>query len=656
MSERGSELSIQEIIARYKEVTKTRRRYAIKSFFRIKRGVLGLVILIVLTVLSLASPLIAKNPNARVHAELSKPAWMRVFDPNSFDDFYPLALSFNSEADFQSLLVLTGSGPSNLKYGGYSIIPSGYLDYGSLAIHIIDDIEKPAVIGQLPVGVAFFFKWDHKKAPYRVYFDFAHRVDIKIPPFVNETISLAPGEEKVYNLTFKSDNVVFNNLIVLSFEEKNLIQLVVKNDKGALICSETLNQSSSFSIKMNTSYNYTIEIINLGEQAAHIDVLIKAQIESIYRASQAVIMMNLYNPMLHNIYSIDELLTYLQVEKKLNVPPQIVRDWGLMQHEGMTTRIGGWFSASSRSSLQEPPRTLLAPEVYLQAFFEKGNWIAVVIEVDFSVFAFSDLAKLRQDLSGDVEIEWCIDNMVIQAQDQYYGLMGTDGEGADIFAKIIDGLKISLLVGFIATFANLLIGVSLGLVSGYIGGKVDEVIMRFVDFMMSIPILPFLLVLSFVFFQMNLDPLLAIIIVLSLLGWAGMARTIRSQVLALKASVYVEAARASGASPFYIVRKHILPGVWPLVLVYLMQGVVANILAEAGLSFLGVLKPNWNSLGKMIQEAAGVSAIGGGGGGGLRNWHWVFFPGFILMLIGYAFYAISDAYDEIVNPKRRRRF
>jgi len=251
-----------------------------------------------------------------------------------------------------------------------------------------------------------------------------------------------------------------------------------------------------------------------------------------------------------------------------------------------------------------------------------------------------------------------LDDIVLKADSHYYGVFGTDNYGRDIFAMVLAGLKISLFVGIVATIISIVIGGAVGLISGYFGGKIDEVLMRIVDFLMVMPGLPLLITLAFVFTQMGLRPLYALIIVLSIFGWAGMARVIRSQVLSLKTAIYVEAARAAGASSTWIIRKHILPGVWPLVMMYLMTGVVGNILSEAALSFLGVLTPDWPSIGRILQEASVQSVssgagVGGGGGGAFMAWWWVVFPGLILTLIGLAFYMIGDALLKIFNPKMR---
>ncbi len=657
MSEREQALSIEELVKRYKQVRKERRKHAIKQFMKMKRGVLGVGILIVLVFLSLTSPIIAPEPNRRVHAPYSKPYWMRVFDPNAFDDFTPVDLRFSSEADmvlFDARGVVKGS----FRYlGTYFDSEDGSFDKGCAAIVVEDDISQEFSDRQFArLYFIFYIKWDKKAPPFKLYFDFSHKCIMEIPHFIDDTADIGSADSKSWLLEFKSKNVIFDNIIAVerTGESTTLRIDVFDLQLNKTIVSVSMDESvtkKSIRVTMNTSHRYSLRVVNEGPRPTRIRVTSTPDMGSLYNYRQAMVIMNLYDPLRQTLYSREELLMYFQ-SRGVSVQPTDIVDDGILAHVRLSTP-DTWFSLSARKSADEMPDKMLIKELYMAPFFEEGNVVAVILRVDIGVLN-AKLALLREDLKGNVKFIWKIDDVIVVAQDEYYGLMGTDKWGRDIFAMIVDGLKISLLVGFVATLANIAIGVTLGLVSGYVGGRVDEVIMRIVDFMMSIPILPLLMVLAFIFFQMRMDPLIAIIIVLSILGWAGMARTIRSQVLVIKANVYVEAAKASGASSGYIIRKHILPGVWGLVLMYLMVGVVANIIAEASLSFLGVLKPNWNSLGKMIQEASGISIIGGGGG--TMCWHWVFFPGFILMLIGFSFYAISDAYDELINPKRRRRF
>jgi len=662
------ELSIEELVQKYRQAKKIRRLHALKQFFKIKRGAVGLVILVTLTILSLLSPIIAPNPNESVHAPLSKPSWLRPFDPYAVKDQYILDNHIDSSDDI-------GTGEDLGKvYTEYSLSPvskfiyqgtkfndkDGYMDNGSATIEFVDNTSEEISLSKLETKQAenisynmlnmsfcIKFKWDMDVSPYIAYLAFAHKFVIDVPAIYSKTITLEPNKE--FNDTINLPiSFVFSTLSINIKDPSSGKKIEVKYQKedGREVFTETTD-STIIKTKFQVSNGDKIRITNKGTQSVTVEITITPIGETIY-PTQVNIYFNLWNQDEDREMTPEEIDRYMD-EFNVRVPRPELTPHGVLAYDDISLAPDwvGWG--------YDVKFYLAAREVYIKPLFQKGN--IIIIRLMATIRLSQIYLTLRNSLPGNVRVSWSIDDIRVEVQGQYYGLMGTDDQGRDIFKMIIDGLKISLLVGFIATFANIAIGVTLGLVSGYIGGKTDEVIMRVCDFFMSIPGLPLLMILAFIFFQMNIDPLISIIVVLSIFGWAGMARTIRSQVLTLRVNIYVEAARASGASTFYIIRKHILPGVWPLCLMYLMVGVVGNILAEAGLSFLGILRPNWNSLGKMIQEATGISAGGAGGGGlGLKAIHWVFFPGFILMLIGYSFYAISDAYDELVNPKRHKRF
>lgn len=661
--ESSEEVSIKELVEKYRQVTKVRKMYALKRFFKIKRGTLGVSILVLLTLLSLLSPIIAPNPNEWAHAPLSKPSWVgALVDPNRIQDRYVLdnrvssSSDIGTEKDIGKIYSSYNISPkSKFGYMGLKFEPNdGYLDNGSAVLEFIDntseDITVPLEELQSPllnISFCFKFKWDEDVPPYVAFLAFAHKFMIEVPPVYNKTVSLGVGEylNDTINLpvTFAYSKI---DVEIISPSSESLIRVAYLNKDGSVEFNETTNTSvvkTSFMV----SDGDVIFVKNIGEDVIQIKILITPLGNYIYTTSINTYF-NLWNVKEDREMTPEEINAYM-LEHNIKVYSADLTKHGILVHKEVSL-AENWVPFGYGVKI-----FLTGQEIYFKPVFQKGN--IIVVKIVASIRVSGIFLDLRNSLDKNVKIRWAIDDARVEVQGEYYGLMGTDDKGRDIFKMIVDGLKISLLVGFTATIANIVVGVMLGLMSGYMGGKVDEIIMRIVDFFMSIPGLPLLMILAFIFFQMNVDPLLAIIVVLSIFGWAGMARTIRSQVLALRANVYVEAARASGASSFYIIRKHILPGVWPLVLMYLMVGVVGNILAEASLSFLGILRPNWNSLGKMIQEAAGISASAGGGGGmGLRAIHWVFFPGLILMLIGYSFYAISDAYDELINPKRRKRY
>ncbi|MGY5871199.1 MAG: ABC transporter permease [Candidatus Thorarchaeota archaeon] len=245
--------------------------------------------------------------------------------------------------------------------------------------------------------------------------------------------------------------------------------------------------------------------------------------------------------------------------------------------------------------------------------------------------------------NGSVTIK--VTKMKMLAYGEYFGLLGTTNQGADAYSQLIYGSRISLVIGLLATGLSTALGVIVGMVAGYFGGKVDEVLMRIVDFLLVIPGLPLMMVLAAI-----LGPSIQnIIIVIAILGWTGTSRLIRSQVLAEKNKAYVESARAIGASDTYIMFRHILPNVTPILFANITLGVVGAILSEAGLSFLGLTNPEDPSWGRMLADARTGGAFTTGA------WWVVLFPGVMITLLSLAFTFVGHTLDQVLNPRLRER-
>jgi len=229
-----------------------------------------------------------------------------------------------------------------------------------------------------------------------------------------------------------------------------------------------------------------------------------------------------------------------------------------------------------------------------------------------------------------------------------FGLLGTDWMGRDIYTQLIIGTRISFTIGIVAAILSVGIGLIYGLTSAYLGGVVDEIMMRFNDLLLVIPTLPLLLVMVYVVGQSMTN----IIIVVGVLGWMGFARTVRSAVLSLKERPFVEAAKAAGAGRLHIMSRHIIPNVIPLVYVTLAMSVPSAIISEAALSWLGLGPLDVMSWGRMLYEfeLSGTIATGA-----LTKWYWVVPPGLCICLLSLSFVLIGYALDEIFNPKLRER-
>ncbi len=220
-------------------------------------------------------------------------------------------------------------------------------------------------------------------------------------------------------------------------------------------------------------------------------------------------------------------------------------------------------------------------------------------------------------------------------------ILGQDDAGKDVLSSVIYGARVSLLVGLAASLLIVVIGTTLGMIAGYFGGRVDMLIMRFVDVVLVIPQLPLMLVIIVIWGR----GLLNIILVIGLLSWPHPSRVVRSQVLSLKERKYVLRARAIGVGDYLIMARHIFPQVFPVVLADAILDVSWAILAEAALSFLGLGDPTLISWGGMLHRAFLRGAVTRGA------WWFLLPPGLALGWVTIALMFVGNAVQEIVNPR-----
>ena len=224
-------------------------------------------------------------------------------------------------------------------------------------------------------------------------------------------------------------------------------------------------------------------------------------------------------------------------------------------------------------------------------------------------------------------------------------VLGGDLSGRDVFARVVHGARVSLLVGFGAVTLYVTIGTLLGLVAGFIGGLADQLIMRITDTVMSIPTL----LLVIVFVSVVGPGLTSVIVVIGLLGWPVTTRLVRGQLLSMREAEFVTAARVIGVRDRGIALRHLLPNlVGPLTVVSTF-GVATAILLEAALSFLGLgVRPPVPSLGEMINAAKAPSTLQG------LPWVWIP-PGIVIALIVLAVNFVGDGLRDALDPRSARR-
>ena len=227
-------------------------------------------------------------------------------------------------------------------------------------------------------------------------------------------------------------------------------------------------------------------------------------------------------------------------------------------------------------------------------------------------------------------------------------LFGTDTYGADIFQRICAGGKMTMTIGAVAVIISTIIGIIIGCLAGYFGGKVDMVLMRVTEIFTAIPFLPFAMILSSVMSQMTLSEDMRIFIIMAILGvltWPSLARLVRGQVLVARESEYVTAAKAMGVSERVIAFKHILPNIISVILVTLTLDFAGCMLTESSLSYLGFgvsyPRPTW---GNMLNGANNATIIGN------YWWQWLF-TSLFLAVTTICINIVGDTLRDVMDPK-----
>ncbi len=257
-----------------------------------------------------------------------------------------------------------------------------------------------------------------------------------------------------------------------------------------------------------------------------------------------------------------------------------------------------------------------------------GAWIVLLLSL---------LALAAPLLAPCSPFEQDIGNRLLSPSSRHY--CGTDELGRDIFSRMLYGARVSLSVGFIAVFISTIIGILLGALAGYFGGGVDNLIMRFVDIMLSIPTLFFILMLI-----VFLGPsIFNVMLIIGLTGWTDLARLVRAEFLSLKNREYVLSARVAGASNNRIIFHHILRNALSPVFVSVIFGVGGAILLESGLSFLG--------LGVQPPDASWGNILSSGKDYIEKAWWLTVFPGLAIFVTVMSYNLLGEGLRDAVDPR-----
>lgn len=303
-------------------------------------------------------------------------------------------------------------------------------------------------------------------------------------------------------------------------------------------------------------------------------------------------------------------------------------------------------SSNTLTQQKKPERSLspwqIARKKFLHNKLAMASTVFIIIVTALS-FAAPFLAPFLSPLPDIEKVN--IGSMNIQPNAEH--ILGTDKSGRDVLTRLFYGGRISLLVGFSATLMVITLGTLVGSIAGFFGGLVDNILMRFTDFVLNFPFLVFVIVLNTIL-RDTVDGVSVLIIVIGVLSWGGVARLVRSKILAEKENEYVLAALSIGCSPLKVIRKHLLPNVMSTIIVQATLIFASMIVVESALSYLGFGVPqSVPSWGNMLSSANEPDVLQG------KPWIWMP-PALVLTMTILSINFIGEGLKDALNPKSLR--
>lgn len=279
--------------------------------------------------------------------------------------------------------------------------------------------------------------------------------------------------------------------------------------------------------------------------------------------------------------------------------------------------------------------------------------VAAAIDNDENAFTFEDVDYTVQLVHETFTIQAEAETLLIDmyARPSAEHLLGTDQNGMDVLTRLMYGGRVSLLVGFVVVIIEILLGVSIGGISGYFGGWIDMVLMRLVDLVDCIPYWPMMIIIGSVMDTLEVPPqsrIFLLMLIMGLLGWSGMARVVRGQILALREQDFMVATEATGIRVSRRIFRHLVPNVIPLLIVQATMGLGNIIISEATLSFLGLgVKYPLASWGTIINSATNLFVM--------TNYWFMWIPaGFLILLTVLGFNFVGDGLRDAFDPRMKR--